>query len=325
MLVQLLLHEVAVGAAPDGSAGQPRLADGAFHDAARPVHEAGAAAADGGPVAVLQIGDAARERRQGQGVGAEEHLVVAEADRERRAVAGADHQIREAREDQGERIGALQPLEAGGGGLLRRHAALEIEVEQLSHALGVGLGRELLAFRLQLGAEGDVVLDDAVVDDGDAGRTVGMGIALGGRAMGRPAGMADARRAGEGPALEHGGEIAELALGAAAIDAGAVERGDAGAVIAAIFEAAERFEDERSRRACAQDADDTAHRNSILHQTKVFASFPKRKRCSFFAKKNQKTLIHDACAIWTGWQPRRPASPPDGRGRRRAHPRRHPP
>ncbi len=104
-----------------------------------------------------------------------------------------------------------------------------------------------------------MVLDDAVVDDGDPSGAVRMGIALGRRAVGGPAGMADARGAVERPAIEDGGEVAQLALGAAAVDCLAIQGRDAGAVIAAIFETAEGFEDERRGGARAENANDAAH------------------------------------------------------------------
>ena len=69
------------------------------------------------PVAVLEIGDRIGEGRERNGVGAEEHLALAMADRERRPVAGADDQVVVALEHDGEREGAPQPLQRGVGRL----------------------------------------------------------------------------------------------------------------------------------------------------------------------------------------------------------------
>ena len=71
------------------------------------------------PVAVLEIGDRVGEGRQRDGVGAEEHLALAMADGERRAVAGADDQVLVAGEHDGQRKGAFQPLQRLGHGLDR--------------------------------------------------------------------------------------------------------------------------------------------------------------------------------------------------------------
>ena len=70
--------------------------------------------------------------------------------------------------------------------------------------LGVRLGHEHVARGLQPRLQGEVVLDDAVVDHDDApgGVLVGVGVLLGGPAVGRPARVADAVVAGERLLLE---------------------------------------------------------------------------------------------------------------------------
>ena len=108
MLVHLLFHEMAVVAFANRGAGQRGEFDLARDLGAAGVAEDGAVAADHRPVAVAQIGDPPRQRRQRQAVGADEHLVVAEADGQRRAVAGADHQFGVAGEHHGQRISPLQ-------------------------------------------------------------------------------------------------------------------------------------------------------------------------------------------------------------------------
>ena len=111
LLVDLLRHEMAVVALVDEERGGER----AGH---RPLDRVAAAVADGDglarqhrPVAVLEIGDRVGEGRERDGIGADEHLAVAEADGERAALAGHDHQIVVAGEDHGEREGALQALQ----------------------------------------------------------------------------------------------------------------------------------------------------------------------------------------------------------------------
>ena len=162
------------------------------------VEEPRAVAVDHRPVAVLQIGDAPGQRRQRQRVGADEHLVLAEAHRERRAVLGADRSAPDGRRRSSP---ARRRPPAGGTRRRRRstgvHAALQVQIDQLRHRFGVGLGGEFLARRLQLRAQLGVVLDDAVVHDGDARGAVRMRVALGRRAVRRPAGVADAGGAGQ--------------------------------------------------------------------------------------------------------------------------------
>jgi hypothetical protein len=74
--------------------------------------------------------------------------------------------------------------------------------------------------------EAVVIFDDAVVDDGDfAGLVeVRMGIFIGGRAVGGPAGVADAEAAGDGLNLEKPGQaLVNLALLLADFQSRAIE------------------------------------------------------------------------------------------------------
>ena len=263
VLVQLLLHEVAVVALADGGAGHRRLHHGAVDGVVLRVVEAGAGFGDLDPVALLEIGDAAGERGERQRVGAEEHLALAEADGERRPLPGAEQQAGVAGEDRGDGEGAMHPLQRGGEGFGRRQPVGQQAVEQADEGFRVGLGLEHRAAALQVGAQLGVVLDDAVVDHGDAVGRVRMGVALGRRAMRRPAGVADAGGAGQGLAIQRRGEVAELALGAASLDAAIEQGGDAGAVIATIFEAAERAQQQRRRLGQPDHAHDATHASAM--------------------------------------------------------------
>ena len=196
MLVQLLFHEMAVAVLADHGARLHRHPDRPVDRLAAGVEHRGAAARQHRPIAVLQVGDAPCHRRQGQAVAAEIHGSVAEADRQRRAVLGADHQPRLVGEHHGQRVGAFQPGKRRPRRIHRRLALTEMEVHQLRHRLGVGFGFEHLAGRFQLGAQLGVVLDDAVMHDADERRAVRVRVALRRRAMGGPAGMTDAGAAG---------------------------------------------------------------------------------------------------------------------------------
>ena len=61
--------------------------------------------------------------------------------------------------------------------------------------------------------EGEIVLNDPIVNDGDdlVAADVRMGIGVGGGAVGRPTGMADTKSAGGGFALEERGELGDSA------------------------------------------------------------------------------------------------------------------
>ena len=226
------------------------------------VVDGGAIGRDDGPVVLLEVADAAGERGQRERVGAEIHLAVAIADGERAAAAGADHEVVAPGEDNGEREGAVQPPHGGGHRLLRRLLLLQIAREEMGDDLGIGLRDEDVAERAQLAAQLVEVLDDAVVDDGDAVGGVRVGVGLVGAAVGGPAGVADADGAGERFARQQRLEIAELALGAPARDVAVHQRRDAGGIVAAIFEALEPVEQQRRHRGLADDAENAAHQRT---------------------------------------------------------------
>src|SRR6516225_9879474 len=97
------------------------------------------------------------------------------------------------------------------------------------------------------------------MDDGHALGRDRVGIVLAGSAMGRPTGVADAGRARERIRLEQRVEIAELALGAAALDRAVPQGGDASGIVAAVLEPPERVQEARRHLAPPDDADDAAH------------------------------------------------------------------
>ena len=152
----------------------------------------------------------------------------ARPDHERRVAPRAHDHVRGVRVDREQREGALQPpadpphclgqtsavtaslptlarvREASPlrspGAALAVTTPLEqrqLVLEQVGRALGVGVAGELDPARLELGPQPGEVLDDAVVDHGEAaGRgAVRVGVAVGRAAVGGPAGVPDAGRA----------------------------------------------------------------------------------------------------------------------------------
>jgi len=128
--------------------------------------------------------------------------------------------------------------------------------------LGVGAGFEFVAGLEQFVPEPVVIFDDAVVDDGDpAGLIqVGMGIYVGRRAVGGPAGVADADVAGGGFLFQQAREaLVNFSLFLADEQFVAVQHGHARAVIAAIFQPPQSFEQDGRGRFFTNVSDDAAH------------------------------------------------------------------
>ena len=94
--------------------------------------------------------------------------------------------------------------------------AVVVRFDQVRQHLGVGLAAEHVSLRQQLRPQRRVVLDDAVMDDGDAPAAIHVRVRVGvrGAAVGRPAGMPDAGRAVQRLAVpQPGGEVGKLAFG----------------------------------------------------------------------------------------------------------------
>jgi hypothetical protein len=115
----------------------------AMHLPALGVADFHAGAGDEGIVALVEIGDPVRERGQRDGVRAHEHLPVAMADGQRRALARGDDQVLLAVEEEGQREGAFQVLQRLRGGLSWGQPAFEIGLAQMRDGLGVGVAFEV--------------------------------------------------------------------------------------------------------------------------------------------------------------------------------------
>ena len=101
---------------------------------------------------------------------------------------------------------------------------------------------------------------------------VRVGVAHRGRAVGRPAGVADAGVAADRVLHQQVGERDELADGAAAREVAVLQRGDAGAVVAAVLEPLQRLDEQRRDLVPAEDGDDAAH------QEAAFSALSARRR-----------------------------------------------
>src|SRR5262249_21380362 len=83
------------------------------------------------------------------------------------------------------------------------------------------------------------ILDDPVMNDRDLVGGDRVGVGFGRQAVRRPPGVADTNRAAHRFALELGGKVAELALGAPPLYAAADQSRDPGGIVTAVLEAPE--------------------------------------------------------------------------------------
>ena len=263
LLVDLLGHEMPV-IAPfrEQAAGRASL-DAALDMAAGRIADVGALAGQRHPVAFLEIGDAVSERSQCERVRAQIHFRVAIADRKRRALARADQEILLALEQIDERERPAQPAERRLNRLLRRLAFFQFVLDDECGNLGIGLGRERIAFGGEFLPQRPEILDDPVVDDRKPRGSVRMGVGFGRLAMRRPAGVADADRPAERRCGELRLQVLELALGAPPLELAVLERRHAGGIIAAIFEPLQRIDNRAGDRSGPENPDNSTHKTAL--------------------------------------------------------------
>ena len=257
--MDLLGHEMAVVALIDEERRRQRPGDRPLHGVAVAVADGDAFAGQHRPVAILQIGDLVGEGRERQRVRAHEHLAIAIADGERAALARHDHEIVIAAEDHGDGEGAFQPLQRMIDGADRIVAGPHLAGDEMGDDLGVGVAREGGALGQELFLQLAEVLDDAVMHHRDVVGHMRVRIGLGGLAVGRPAGVADAGLAEKRRRFEPRLEIAQLAFRAPAPELAVLHRGDARGIVAAIFEPLQRIDELSRDRPSAENANNAAH------------------------------------------------------------------
>ena len=175
-------------------------------------------------------------------------------------------------EEESDGEGALQARQDGRDCVLRRRSAFDLASDEMGDDFGVRLALELAAVGDELLAQRLEVLDDAVVDDRHRPDDVRMGIVDGRSAVGRPARVRDADGAAERLSAQLAREVVELSLGAAAGEVALIDRADAGAVIAAIFEALQAIEQALRNDFLADNSNDPAHAPSRIPNNPAVAS-----------------------------------------------------
>ena len=184
-----------------------------------------------------------------------------DADDHRTALARENDALRVVLAHHGQRIGAFELRHRGAHGLEQILHRLQMMMDAMRDDFGVGLGAELVARALQLGAQLFVVLDDAVVHDGQAvAGDVRMGVALARHAMRGPARVGDAHGSVNGRLIQRLLQHLHLAQGAQAGQVpGAVEHGEAGRVVAPVLQAPQAFHQHRDDISPGDGPNDSAH------------------------------------------------------------------
>ncbi len=200
-----------------------------------------------GQLAVLQVDDLPGVADQGGDVGGAEHLLLADADDDGAAVAGDDDLAGALGVQDGDAVRADDALERLPDRILQRVGVLDGAGDEVGEHLGVGLGDEDGPVGDQLGAQLVGVLDDAVVDDGDAllAVQVRVGVDVIGDAVRGPAGVADAEAALE-PRGDGRRQVGDPALDLAYLESLVVHH-ETGRVVASVLQALQTLQQDRGR------------------------------------------------------------------------------
>ena len=132
--------------------------------------------------------------------------------------------------------------------------------------LGVRLAQKDAAAGRELLAQGRVVFDDAVVDDGELAvvADVGVGVQVSGRAVGGPAGVAYAGVPGQvRAAVRLFTQCLDAPAGLGELQPGLAHDGETCRVVAPVFQGLQPLQQHRRRLAPACEADDSAHIRSF--------------------------------------------------------------
>ena len=178
-----------------------------------------------------------------------------------RSVLGRHEAIRRAPGQHHDGVGALELTQGTPHRLLQPRGVFEMPLDQMRDDLGVRLRGEDVSFRAQALLDGEVVLDDAVVDHHERTRAVRvrMRVLVGGAPVSRPSRVADAHAAPQRALAKNALEHLDAPGRAPHFEAGRPQHGHSGRVVAEILETLESVHDDAHRVLVAEVAHDAAH------------------------------------------------------------------
>jgi hypothetical protein len=132
-------------------------------------------------------------------------------------------------------------------------------VDQVGYNLCVRVTQEDAAASHKLSLERKVVLDDTVVNHHDGSRAVGMCVFFGGTSVGRPSGMPNSHRAGDGIITKQRLQILELAFGPPHTELAVGHQSDASRVIAAVLQPPKTVEEKGATLSGPNVSNDATH------------------------------------------------------------------
>ena len=272
LLEDLFQHEVGEVSPLGGFGLEFQLADLALSRIGPQIGDRELFGCQGRHVVIVQIYHLAGMRRDGVGITRQKIFSLAHPDNQRRAAPSADQHVRIVGADDRNAISAndfAQRVHHRLGERMRlailSHDFRVVLADQMSQHFGVGGGAEVVVFQTLL--EPLVVLDHSVVDDSDPAALIPMRmrVLVRRRPVRCPTGMAQANLSLHWFGGEQTGQtFVDSALPLPGHELVVLHNCQPGAVIAAIFQPPQTFDDDRGRFLFSYIADDAAHNISSL-------------------------------------------------------------
>ena len=204
---------------------------------------------DANHLLVLKVNHLLGAAHDGRGIGGDVILALADTNHHGATLACGNQLVGVAFLDNGNGIGAHDMVQGDAHGLEEVDMLALLHVfDEVGEHLGVGRRQEGEPAFLQFLAQTQVVLDDAVMDQGQVARlrAVRVGVHLVRLAVGGPAGVGDADMAAHVFGSGKGLQVGDLAFSFVNIQfVGLVEQRHTSAVVATIFEALQALNEDR--------------------------------------------------------------------------------
>ena len=218
---------------------------------------------------VVQVDHVLRVLDDGRRVGSDVKLILlADSNDEGTGFAGSDEQIGLICVNDGDGIGAFHLLQGhlygvGDGGV---RSVLDF-VDEVDEHLGICIADKGVSVSFKARTEGLVILNDAIVDHGEAAKSCGMrvGVNVVRWPVRGPSGVTDAHRAGWNFVANEGQEIFNFPFFLFYLNGiRAIKNSNTSAVVSAVFESLQALDENGKAVFISYVSNYTAHRNTNL-------------------------------------------------------------
>ena len=280
LLVDLLEHEMLIAALLRRFRIPRHFKDFLLHRFARAIRDLDAVLADNRKLTVTENIGAARARNDGGNIRGDEVFPLTETDDERIVLFRANEHIGMRLAHERERIRALDAAQ------YLTHCRNEITrihlFKQVDNDLRIRLGLELVSLRDEFFLEGQIVLNDAVVDNRKIFMTIRMGmrVHIGRPPVRRPPRMTDAERADRDAPLDLLAQRRETPHALLNADLTVLIDRNPRRIIAAIFQFGQPVQKKLRRLTISDIPDNSTHKNTsrLIEHIEHLSGIPLRLR-----------------------------------------------